>query len=136
MSACPTAPPRAMTPRRSPSSVEQNGSTGTKSIAPAMVVFNPSVGKRRIGLMPDIPAVSFCQFSALPAPSDVTTPMPVTTTSGRPALSCVDSMFLPSRQRFDQRHAFAAPVTDAGHDHLPQRAVHCNLTLDRIGGRI
>ena len=29
------------------------------------------------------------QLSALPAPSEVTTPMPVTTTIGRPALSCV-----------------------------------------------
>jgi hypothetical protein len=35
--------------------------------------------------MPDVPAVSFCQLSALPMPSEVTTPRPVTTTTGRPA---------------------------------------------------
>src|SRR5262249_59174276 len=115
--------------------VEESGSPGPKAPAPEWVSSTPGGGRGGLGLRRDFPAVSFCQFSALPAPSDVTTPMPVTTTSGRPALSCVDSMFLPSRQRFDQRHAFAAPVTDAGHDHLPQRAVHCNLTLDRIGGR-
>ncbi len=52
---------------------------------PAIVVFSPSVGKRVIVRMPDSPAVSFVQLSVLPAPSDVTMPMPVTTTIGRPA---------------------------------------------------
>ena len=47
----------------------------------------PSVGKRVMRWMPDLPAVSLAQLSALPAPSEVTTPMPVTTTIGRPALS-------------------------------------------------
>jgi hypothetical protein len=52
---------------------------------PAIVVFRPSVGKRVMVWMPDSPAVSFAQLSALPAPSEVTMPMPVTTTIGRPA---------------------------------------------------
>jgi hypothetical protein len=37
--------------------------------------------------MPDLPSTSFAQLSALPAPSEVITPMPVTTTIGRPFLS-------------------------------------------------
>jgi hypothetical protein len=66
-----------------------------KSIDPAMVVFSPSVGKRVMVRMPDSPAVSFFQLSALPAPSEVTTPMPVTTTMGLPNLSCVAVMLSP-----------------------------------------
>src|SRR5262249_57383763 len=60
-------------------------------MVPAMRVFNPSVGKRVIVLIPDLPAVSFAQLSDRPAPSDVTTPRPVTTTSGRPNLSLPDA---------------------------------------------
>ena len=37
--------------------------------------------------MPDSPAQSLAQLSVLPAPSEVTTPMPVTTTMGLPNLS-------------------------------------------------
>ena len=37
---------------RCPRSVEQNGSTGTKSTVPAIVVLSPSVGKRRMAWMP------------------------------------------------------------------------------------
>ena len=33
-------------------------------------------------------------------------------------------------RRFDQRHAFAAPVPDAGHDHLGERPVHGRLGPD------
>ena len=51
---------------------------------PAIVVFSPAMGKRVMVLMPDWPAVSFVQFSCLPAPSEVTTPIPVTTMVGRP----------------------------------------------------
>ena len=69
--------------------VEVNGSTVTKSTVPAIVVFSPSIGKRVTVRMPDSPAVSLAQLSALPAPSDVTMPMPVTTTIGLPKLSRV-----------------------------------------------
>ena len=50
-------------------------------------------------LMPDSPAVSFAQLSVLPAPSEVTTPRPVTTTIGRPNLSlpCCHRSLLLSR---------------------------------------
>ena len=48
--------------------------------------------------MPDSPAVSFAQLSVLPAPSDVTTPMPVTTTIGLPNLSRDAVMFSPPVQ--------------------------------------
>jgi hypothetical protein len=34
--------------------------------------------------MPDWPEVSFFQLSSLPMPSEVTMPMPVTATTGRP----------------------------------------------------
>jgi hypothetical protein len=63
-----------------------------KSTVPAMRVFRWSVGKRVIGRMPDLPAVRAAQFSSLPTPSDVTTPMPVTTTMGRPKLSVIERM--------------------------------------------
>src|SRR6185437_3318531 len=62
---------------------------GRKSIAPAMRVLSPSVGKRLMVRMPDSPAASLAQLSVLPAPSEVTTPRPVTTTIGRPILSLV-----------------------------------------------
>src|ERR1700751_63761 len=62
-------------------------------MVPAMRVFKPSVGKRVMVLIPDSPAVSFAQLSDLPAPSDVTTPRPVTTTSGRPILSFPAAIF-------------------------------------------
>ena len=86
----------AMSASRSERSVEENGSTGTKSTVPAIVVLRPSVGKRVMVRMPDSPAVSFAQLSVLPEPSDVTTPMPVTTTIGLPNLSRVAVMFSPS----------------------------------------
>ena len=77
----------AISASRSVRPVDENGSTVTKSTVPAIVVFKPSIGKRVTVRMPDSPAVSFAQLSALPAPSDVTTPMPVTTTIGLPNLS-------------------------------------------------
>ena len=73
----------AMSAKRSANVVEENGLTSMKSMVPAMRVFSPWVEKRRIVLIPDSPAVSFFQFSVLPSPSDVITPMPVTTTIGR-----------------------------------------------------
>ena len=78
-------------------------------------------------LIPDSPAVSFAQLSALPDPSDVTTPMPVTTTIGLPNLSRAAVMFFPahsapySLHRFDERHALAAPVTRSDHHNLGRR---------------
>ena len=87
----------AISASRSDRSVEENGSTGTKSTVPAIVVFRPSVGKRVMVRIPDSPAVSFVQLSALPEPSEVTTPMPVTTTIGLPNLSREAVMFPPPR---------------------------------------
>src|SRR5712671_6748870 len=119
---------------RSPSSVEQNGSTGTKSTLPAIVVLRPSLAKRVMRWMPDSPAVSFAQLSALPAPSEVMTPMPVTTTIGRPCLSrAVVILQPPSFHRFDQRHAFTAPMADPG-DHDPVEQTFIRL-LDARGIR-
>src|SRR6266508_5713458 len=110
---------------RSASSVEQNGSTGTKSTVPAIVVLRLSFGKRVMRRMPDSPAVSFAQLSALPAPSEVMTPMPVTTTTGRPLLSREDAICFkpPSPHRLDQRHALAAPVADGGDGDLVERTL-------------
>ena len=64
-------------------------------MVPAIVVFRPSIGKRVKVRMPDLPAVSFAQLSVLPLPSEVTTPMPVTTTTGLPNLSRGALMFPP-----------------------------------------
>jgi len=97
MPACEIASSVAMSARRSERSVEENGLTGMKSIAPAIVVFSPSIGKRVTVRMPDSPAVSFVQLSFLPAPSEVTTPMPVTTTIGLPSLSRGAVMIPPSK---------------------------------------
>src|SRR6266478_5751729 len=105
---------------RSPSSVEQNGSTGTKSTLPAIVVLRPSLAKRVMRWMPESPAVSLAQLSPLPAPSEVITPMPVTTTTGCPFLP--DAMQASSADRLDKRHALSAPVADGGHRDAPKRA--------------
>src|ERR1700759_2532574 len=123
MPACAIASSATSSPSRSDRSVDENGSTLRKSTVPAIVVFSPSVGKRVMVRMPDSPAVSFFQLSALPAPSEVTTPMPVTTTIGLPNLSRVAVMFPPSLPKplldgFDQRHALAAPMTCPDHDNL------------------
>ena len=59
-------------------------STGTKSTVPAMLVRRPPMGKRVMRWMPECPAVSARQLSCVPVPSDVSTPVPVTTTTGRP----------------------------------------------------
>ncbi len=66
---------------------EEGSVTGRKSTAPAIVVRSPASGKRLIRRMPDWPAVSRAQLSSNPWPSEVSTPMPVTTTTGRPWLS-------------------------------------------------
>src|SRR5215467_244222 len=105
---------------RSPSSVEQNGSTGMKSTVPAIVVLRPSLAKRVMRWTPDSPAMSLAQLSVLPAPSEVIRPMPVTTTTGCPFLP--DVMQTSSANRFDKRHALAAPVADGGHRDSSERA--------------
>src|SRR5580704_13179086 len=69
--------------------------------------------------MPDCPAVSFAQLSSLPTPSALTTPMPVTATMGRPALSRF-AMITLSTDALDQGKSFAAPIADAGDDNLRQ----------------
>src|SRR5260221_11531246 len=105
---------------RSPSSVEQNGSTGTKSTLPAIVVLRPSLAKRVMRGMPDSPALSLAQLSALPAPSEGMMPLPVTTPTGCPFLP--DAMQASSADRLDKRHALSAPVADGGHRDAPKRA--------------
>ncbi len=82
--ASPIASSAAISANRCDSSGELSSSIGTKSIVPAMRVFKPSVAKRVMAWMPERPAVSSRQLSAVPTPSEVTTPMPVTTTIGRP----------------------------------------------------
>ena len=97
MAACASASSVAISASRSVNPVEVTGSTLTKSTVPAMVDFSPSIGKRVTVRMPDSPAVSLRQLSSLPAPSDVTTPMPVTTTIGLPNLSRGADMDFPAR---------------------------------------
>src|SRR3569832_2744021 len=119
---------------RSDRPVEENGSTLTKSTVPAIVVFSPSTGKRVMVRIPDSPATSFAQLSALPLPSEVMMPMPVTTTTGRPSLSRSAVMDPPIElaHGLDQRHAFAAPVSGSHHRNLGGRALHFNLGPGRI----
>src|SRR5260221_13067044 len=108
-------------------------------MVPAILVLRQSVAKRVMEWMPDSPAVSRFQLSAFPAPSGVTRPLPVTTTTGRPALSCMAA--IPTSQAFaaavsvdplDQRQALAAPVPDAGHDRLGERVVGRPLEPRRV----
>src|SRR5471032_2047533 len=104
-------------------------------MVPAMRVLRPSVGKRVMARMPDSPAVSLAQLSVLPAPSDVTTPRPVTTTIGRPILSFDDGIFRsPSAGPFDQSEAFAPPMPDRGHYYLLQIASHRLFQSGRVAG--
>src|ERR1700712_1421656 len=138
---CSSASSGASSARRSVRPVEENGSTATKSTVPAMVVFRPSIGKRVTVRIPDSPAVTFAQLSVLPAPSEATMPMPVTTTIGLPNLSRGAVMFPSpaepswSRDRLDERHAFAAPVSGANDYNLARRARHFNLEPGGIIGR-
>ena len=108
---CASASSVEMSASRSVSAVDEEGSTVTKSTVPAIVDFRPSIGKRVTVRMPDSPAVSFSQLSALPAPSDVTTPMPVTTTIGLPNLSRGAVMMSPSisRRRYLMASTSAMP---------------------------
>src|SRR3954465_14653563 len=81
-----------------------------KSMVPAIRVFRPSVEIRVISWMPDSPAVSLRQLSSRPAPSDVITPIPVTTTIGRPAwsvLAIANLLSRPLRRERDPRRADA-----------------------------
>src|SRR5262249_33771908 len=104
------------------------------STVPAIVVLSPSLAKRVMRWMPDWPAVSFAQLSALPAPSEVMTPMPVTTTIGRPFLSCADAISS-LLDRLDQRPALAAPMTDGGNDDPIEAAIIATFDTGRIGRR-
>src|SRR6185437_6724168 len=109
---------------------------GRKSMVPAMRVLRPSVAKRVMARMPDSPAVSLAQLSVLPAPSEVTTPSPVTTTIGRPILSLIDGMLvLPSIDPLDQRQGFAPPMADTSYQDLAQFAAHRTLYTGRVGRR-
>ena len=73
-----------MAPIASVSAGAEGSSTDTKSTVPAMVVRRWAIGKRLMRRMPETPSSSLRQFSAWPWPSEVSTPMPVTTTTGRP----------------------------------------------------
>src|SRR6266481_9306233 len=133
-----TASSAARLASRSESPVDVKGSTSRKSTVPAIVVRKPSVGKRVSVRMPDSPAVSFAQLSVLPAPSEVTTPIPVTTTIGRPNLSRAAVMLSPQVQlldRLDQGHAFTPPVPGPDHHNLGRRLRHFNLHARGIAGR-
>ncbi len=128
----------AISASRSVRPVDEKGSTVTKSTVPAIVDFKPSIGKRVTVRMPDSPAVSFAQLSVLPAPSDVTTPMPVTTTIGLPNLSRGAVMISPVESRamclldcLDQGHALALPVAGPDDDNLGRRSGHFNLQPGR-----
>src|SRR5476649_1446516 len=126
----------AMSASRSDSAGVESGVTGTKSTVPAIRVFKPSVSNRVMLWMPDVPLVRLAQFSALPAPIDVTTPNPVATTIGRPALSRVEDISAsPSIDRFDQPEAFAAPMPHACDDHLGEGAIHRPLHPGSVLGR-
>src|SRR5574340_729941 len=104
-------------------------------MVPAMRVFRPAVAKRVMLWMPDSPAVSFAQSSGLAAPSDVTMPVPVTTTTGRPCLSFAVAIVVSSAGRLDNRQTFAAPVPDPGYHHLAQRAGHGLFQPGRVSWR-
>src|SRR5713226_8209687 len=121
---CATASSVAISASFSVSAVDEEGSTVTKSTVPAIVVFRPSIGKRVTVRMPDSPAVSLAQLSSLPAPSEVTTPIPVTTTIGLPNLSRGAVMMSPQVQlldRLDQGHALTPPVPGPDHHNLGRR---------------
>src|SRR5262245_59696203 len=137
---------------RSDRPVELKGSTGTKSTVPAMVVFRPSIGKRVTVRMPDSPDVSLSQLSFFPAPSEVTTPMPVTTTIGQPSLSRGADMCPlvkrlerasacaaePARwllDRLDQSETFALPMAGTLDDNLVRSAGLFNLKPGGVVGR-
>jgi len=79
----PTASSMTISARRSASVVEENGFTSTKSMVPAICVFSPMGGEAPNGAYSRLSGGNFRQFSVLPSPSDVITPMPVTTTIGR-----------------------------------------------------
>src|SRR5215510_2210432 len=101
-----------------------------------MRVLSPSVGKRVMVLMPDSPAVSFAQLSVLPAPKEVTTPRPVTTTCTRPDLSLPVAIFrAPSTKTFDECKAFTPPVSNAGYYHLGQISSHWPFQPGRVTWR-
>ena len=96
MPAWPIASSAARVAKRSDRAGAQNGSAAMKSIVPAIFVRRPSLGKRVMAWMPERPAVTADQFSAWPWPSEVTIPMPVTATSGRPLASRMDLLIAPS----------------------------------------
>src|ERR1039458_9168423 len=105
-------------------------------MGPAMRALRPSVAKRVMAGMPDSPAVSLAQLSVLPAPSEVTTPSPVTTTIGRPILSFVDGILCsPSANPVDQSEGFASPMSDTGHHDLAQFGAHRAFQPGRVAGR-
>src|SRR3954451_7609819 len=85
-------------------------------MVPAMVVRRPWIGKRLMRWMPERPAVMAAQVSCFPCPSEVTMPMPVTATRGRPFLSrCIFGNSLCCREA---QGALAAPVPDRGHERF------------------
>src|ERR1700686_986083 len=138
---CSRASSAAISASRSVRPVDEDGSTATKSTVPAIVDLRPSIGKRVTVRMPDTPAVSFAQLSVLPAPSDVTTPIPVTTTIGLPNLSRGAVMISPPVPRsnllhgLDQGHAFALPMTGPDDHNLGRRLGYFKFQPGRVVGR-
>src|SRR3712207_6412604 len=94
-----------------------------KSMVPAIFVRRPSLGKRVIAWMPERPAVTADQLSAWPWPREVTTPMPVTATSGRPCASRIALSIKVSSGRLHQAdETLAALVADRRHHSFARLA--------------
>src|SRR5690606_26290784 len=93
-----------------------------------MVVLRWSVGKRVIGWMPERPAVSAAQLSSTPCPSDVTTPMPVMATIGRPRWSVV-LVIGRLLSRDDEGSALETMMSNGGGKRSLRRAVKFRLVL-------
>src|SRR4029079_15099501 len=133
---CATASSAAVAASVSVREGAEKGSTGRKSTDPQMRVRKLSVAKRVILWMPDSPLLRRAQLSSLPWPSKVTTPRPVTTTIGRPALSgFADIRFPPSARRFDQRQAFTPPMPNPRDHHLRDGGIRLRFDTRIITGR-
>src|SRR4029079_2287767 len=132
---CATASSAAVAASVSVREGAEKGSTGRKSTDPQMRVRKLSVAKRVILWMPDSPLLRRAQLSSLPWPSEGTTPSPVTTTIGRPALSVfADIRFSPSARGFHQRQAFTPPMPNPCAHDLRNGAIS-NACTSRIIAR-
>src|SRR5690606_32982425 len=87
--------------------------------------------------MPDLPAVSAAQLSETPRPRDVTTPTPVTTTTGLPRCSVVAAISFVSRSGgHDEGGTPVAAIADCRSHYRSRHTVfHARLVL-RVERRI